>query len=163
MIKIGIDPSGTGTTAIVCYINNKLVDKTEIISREWTIHVLKILEYIKEQQECKIYIEDCLPIQLPSTKDRDSLLKLIGAIKFNTYNYLLDENFNKKTKWIAPIFTKSVVKNIEKLSKYNNNCIQEFSKDENLTYEYGKGWKYNNEKISSHIRDAIIIANYEGK
>jgi hypothetical protein len=56
------------------------------------------LEYIKEQQECNIYIEDCLPIQLPSTKDRDSLLKLIGAIKFNTYNYLLDENFNKKTK-----------------------------------------------------------------
>ncbi|RUO86315.1 hypothetical protein [Spiroplasma endosymbiont of Megaselia nigra] len=162
MIKIGIDPSGTGTTAIVCYINNKLVDKTEIISKEWTIHVLKILEYIKEQQECNIYIEDCLPTNANGSKDRDSLLKLIGAIKFNTYNYLLDENFNKKTKWIAPIFTKSVVKNMENLSKYNNGCIQKFSKDENLTYEYGKGWFYNNEKISNHLRDAIIIANYKG-
>ncbi|WP_348735461.1 hypothetical protein [Spiroplasma endosymbiont of Ammophila pubescens] len=100
---------------------------------------------------------------MPSTKDRDSLLKLIGTIKFNTYNYLLDENFNKKTKWIAPIFTKSVVKNMENLSKYNDGCIWEYEKDNNLTYQYGKGWKYNNEKISNHLRDAIIIANYDGK
>ncbi len=64
--------------------------------------------------------------------------------------------------WVSPKHTKSVVKNMENLSKYNNNCIQEFSKDENLTYEYGKDWKYNNEKISNHLRDAIIIANYKG-
>ncbi len=59
--------------------------------------------------------------------------------------------------------TKSVVKNIENLSKYNDSCIWEFDKDTNLTYEYGKGWKYNNDKISNHLRDTIIIANYDGK
>ncbi|WP_338992527.1 hypothetical protein [Spiroplasma endosymbiont of Seladonia tumulorum] len=51
---------------------------------------------------------------------------------------------------------------MENLSKHNDGCIQEFSKDENLTYEYGKGWFYNNEKISNHLRDAIIIAHYKG-
>ncbi len=66
--------------------------------------------------------------------------------------------------WVSPRHTKSVVKNMKNLSKYNNSwfsTIQYFNKDENLTYEYGEGWFYNNEKISNHIRDAIIIANYK--
>ncbi|WP_338966178.1 MULTISPECIES: hypothetical protein [unclassified Spiroplasma] len=50
---------------------------------------------------------------------------------------------------------------MENLSKYNDSCIWKFDKDTNLTYQYGKGWKYNNDKISNHLRDAIIIANYE--
>ncbi|WP_353487266.1 hypothetical protein, partial [Spiroplasma phoeniceum] len=90
------------------------------------------------------------------SKDRDDLLRLLGAIE-NKLNEL-----QIKFNWVSPKHTKAVVKNMENLSKYNNNCIQEFSKDNNLTYEYGKGWFYNNEKISNHIRDAIIIANYKG-
>ncbi|MFX4056718.1 MAG: hypothetical protein EHV01_000035 [Spiroplasma sp. hy2] len=35
LIKIGIDPSGTGTTAIVVYKNNKLIDKQEFINKNW--------------------------------------------------------------------------------------------------------------------------------
>nr|CAK99581.1 hypothetical protein SPICI16_056 [Spiroplasma citri] len=162
MIKIGIDPSGTGTTGIFCYINNKLVDKTEIISKEWTIHVLKILEYIEEQQECKIYIENCLPTNANGSKDRDDLLRVLGAIKIvNKFNLIEGLSFSLYPYFISPKYTKSVVKNMENLSKYNNSCLWKYDKDPNLTYQYGKGWKYNNEKISNHLRDAIIIANYE--
>ncbi|AXF95551.1 hypothetical protein SDAV_00560 [Spiroplasma phoeniceum P40] len=46
------------------------------------------------------------------------------------------------------------------LSKYNDSCLWKYDKDTNLTYQYGKGWFYNNEKISNHLLDAIIIANY---
>ncbi|AXF95465.1 hypothetical protein SDAV_00471 [Spiroplasma phoeniceum P40] len=162
MIKIGIDPSGTGTTGIVCYINNKLVDKTEIISKEWTIHVLKILEYIGEQQECKIYIENCLPTNANGSKDRDDLLRVLGAIEIeNKFNLIGGLSFSFCPYFISPKYTKSVVKNMENLSKYNYSCLWKYDKDTNLTYQYGKGWFYNNEKISNHFRDAIIIANYE--
>jgi hypothetical protein len=34
MIKIGIDPSGTGTTAIVIYQDNILLDKKEVINKD---------------------------------------------------------------------------------------------------------------------------------
>ncbi|WP_253301118.1 hypothetical protein [Spiroplasma endosymbiont of Phyllotreta cruciferae] len=78
----------------------------------------------------------------------------MGAIKYKTEKL---SNIN----WVSPKYTKSVVKNIENLSKYNDSCMWEYEKDNNLTYQYGKGWKYNNKKISNHLRDAIIIANYE--
>ncbi len=101
-------------------------------------------------------IEDCLCTSASASKDRDNLLKLMGAIKYKTEKL---SNIN----WVSPKHTKSVVKNMENLSKYNDSCLWEFEKDNNLTYEYGKGWKYNNDKISNHLRDAIIIANYDGK
>ncbi|ALA97932.1 hypothetical protein SKUN_001046 [Spiroplasma kunkelii CR2-3x] len=49
---------------------------------------------------------------------------------------------------------------MENLSKYQQ-ITAVYEKDNLLTYEYRKGWFYNNEKISNHLRDAIIIANYE--
>jgi hypothetical protein len=33
LIKIGIDPSGTGTTAIVIYEDNKLIEKLEFTNK----------------------------------------------------------------------------------------------------------------------------------
>lgn len=164
MIKIGIDPSGTGTTAIVVYIKNKLIEKYEFTNKDWKAHFKFIINYLKNEKpfgkilsnnhklEYLIFIENCLYTSANGSKDRDDLLKLLGSLE--TQGYIAT---------ISPKYTKSVVKNIENLSKYNNGCIQEFIKDINLTYEYGKGWKYNNEKISNHLRDAIIIANYESK
>ncbi len=35
MIKIGIEPSGTGTTAIVIFENNILLDKQEFKNKDW--------------------------------------------------------------------------------------------------------------------------------
>lgn len=159
MIKIGIDPSGTGTTAIVVFEDIILLDKQEFINKDWKEHSkfirksLFMIIPINYEKEIFINIENCLPTNANGSKDRDDLLRLLGSI----YDFWDD----KKRNWVSPRHTKSVVKNMENLSKYNNGCIQDFSKDNNLTYQYGKGWKYNNEKISNHLRDAIIIANYE--
>ncbi|WP_348735751.1 hypothetical protein [Spiroplasma endosymbiont of Ammophila pubescens] len=68
-------------------------------------------------------------------------------------------SFNVKYNWVSPRHTKSIVKNIENESNYCGNKIY-WRIDSNLTYQYGKGWEYNNDKISNHLRDAIIIANY---
>lgn len=153
MIKIGIDPSGTGTTAIVLINDNKLIDKSEYKNNNWITQTDIILDALK--LDAIINIEDCLYTTANASKDRDDLLKVIGTVKYNTKKI---SNIN----WVSPKHTKSVVKNIENLSKYNDGCLWEFDKDVNLTYQYSKGWKYNNEKISNHLRDAIIIANYEG-
>ncbi|MBW3057825.1 hypothetical protein D6D54_08285 [Spiroplasma poulsonii] len=152
MIKIGIDPSGTGTTAVAIFEDNKLIDKSEYTNCDWIAQTDIILDKLK--QDAIINIEDCLYTSASASKDRDDLLKLIGAIKYKTEKLL---NIN----WVSPRHTKSVVKNMENLSKYNDSSVWKYEKDTNLTYEYGKGWKYKNEKISNHLRDAIIIANYE--
>ncbi len=151
MIKIGIDPSGTGTTAIVIYEDNKLIEKLEFTNKNWKEQYEFINDKLFDYEE-KINIEDCLYTSANASKDRDDLLRLLGAL--SVYKYFIN--------WVSPKNTKSVVKNIENLSKYNDSCLWKFDKDINLTYEYGKGWKYNNDKISNHLRDAIIIANYEG-
>ncbi len=44
MIKIGIDPSGTGTTAIVVFENNKLIDDYEFINKDW----IKQIDFIRD-------------------------------------------------------------------------------------------------------------------
>ncbi len=150
MIKIGIDPSGTGTTAIVIYEDNKLIEKLEFTNKNWKEQYQFINDKLFDYEE-KINIEDCLYTSANASKDRDDLLRLLGAL--SVYKYFIN--------WVSPKNTKSVVKNMENLSKYNDSCIWKFDKDTNLTYQYGKGWFYNNEKISNHLRDAIIIANYE--
>lgn len=152
MIKIGIDPSGTGTTAIALINDNKLIDKSEYKNNNWITQTDIILDALR--LDAIINIEDCLYTTANASKDRDDLLKVIGAVKYNTKKV---SNIN----WVSPKHTKSVVKNMGNLSKYNDGCLWKFDKDINLTYEYGKGWKYNNEKISNHLRDAIIIANYQ--
>ncbi|MFJ1522747.1 hypothetical protein [Spiroplasma sp. ald] len=139
-IKIGIDPSGTGTTAIVIFENEIVIQKIEFKTKEWLLHVKEILDNIIPTAEI-INIEDCLYTSTNASKDLDDLLKLIGTVKYNTKKV---SNIN----WVSPRHTKSVVKNIENLSKYNNGCIQEFSKNDYLTYEYGKGWKYNNRLLA---------------
>ncbi|PQP78494.1 hypothetical protein C6B38_05640 [Spiroplasma sp. ChiS] len=96
-------------------------------------------------------IENCLYTNANASKDRDDLLRLLWSCTIS-YQFL---------NWVSSKYTKSVVKNMENLSKYNNSCLWKYDKDTNLTYQYGKGWFYNNEKISNHFRDAIIIANYE--
>ncbi len=151
MIKIGIDPSGTGTTAIVVYKNNKLIDKKEFINKNLKEQYEFINDKLFDYEE-KINIEDCLYTSANASKDRDDLLRLLGAL--SVYKYFIN--------WVSPKNTKSVVKNMENLSKYLK-ITAIYGEDNLLTYEYGKGWFYNNEKISNHLRDAIIIANYEGK
>ncbi|UZQ29136.1 MAG: hypothetical protein OHM56_07850 [Spiroplasma phoeniceum] len=146
-------PSGTGTTAVAIFEDNKLIDKSEYTNHDWIAQTDIILDKLK--QDAIINIEDCLYTNANGSNDRDDLLKIIGVIKYDTHEL---NNVN----WVSPKHTKSVVKNIENLSKYNDSCIWKYDKDNNLTYQYGKGWFYNNQKISNHLRDAIIIANYKG-
>ena len=154
MIKIGIDPSGTGTTAIVVFENNKLIEQFEFINKFWINHANKIIWKINENYKhtwTLVMIENCLPTNVNASKDRDDLLRLLGAVERERYDII---------NWVSPKYTKSVVKNMENQSKYNENIKIVWNIDENLSYEYKKGWKYNNEKISNHIRDAIIIAHW---
>jgi len=179
MIKIGIDPSGTGTTAIAVYEDNKLIEKLEFTNKDWKAHFKFIINYLKNEKpfgkilsnnhklEYLIFIENCLYTNANGSKDRDDLLRFLGALEKEFTEWEIDVN------WVAPRHTKSVVKKIELKSlflKENPHLNDNFGdikigweKDAKLCYEWGKGWKYNNEKISNHLRDAIIIANYESK
>ncbi|WFG96245.1 hypothetical protein M0C40_09235 [Spiroplasma citri] len=165
MIKIGIDPSGTGTTGIVIYEDNKLKEKFEFTSMLWLKHVSFIKDILCKCKYCNflsiINIENCLPTNANGSKDRDDLLRVLGAIEAIEIKKKHYTIINWVSNWVSPKYTKSVVKNMENLSKYNDSCLWKYDKDPNLTYQYGKGWFYNNEKISNHLRDAIIIANYE--
>ncbi|QIA69872.1 hypothetical protein GL981_12800 (plasmid) [Spiroplasma citri] len=151
MIKIGIDPSATGVTGIVVFENNKLIRKEEYYRKDWKCHVNCIIEIIWEYQDEIINIENCLYTNANASKDRDDLLRLLGAIEKWYFDII---------NWVSPRHTKSVVKNMENLSKYRK-ITAIYGEDNLLTYEHHKGWFYNNEKISNHLRDAIIIANYE--
>lgn len=133
MIKIGIDPSGTGTTAIVVYEDNKLTEKQEFTNKDWINHTNEIQRYnfisLFNINEYMLNIENCYFTSANGSEDRDDLLRLLGA---------LEQKLNElqiKFNWISPRYTKSVVKNIENLSKYNDGCIWEYEKDNNLTYQ----------------------------
>ncbi|ALA96958.1 hypothetical protein SKUN_0033 [Spiroplasma kunkelii CR2-3x] len=134
MIKVGIDPSGTGTTGIVVYENNKLIKKYEFTNKYWKEHYKFINNKIKETM-IFINVEDCLYTNANGSKDRDDLLRLLGSLCV-----LYSINW-----WVSPRYTKSVVKNMENLSKYQQ-ITAIYEKDNLLTYEYRKGWFYNNEK-----------------
>ncbi len=79
MIKIGIDPSGTGTTAIVIYEDNKLIEKLEFTNKNWKEQYEFINDKLFDYEE-KINIEDCLYTSANASKDRDDLLRLLGSI-----------------------------------------------------------------------------------
>ncbi|MFJ1522788.1 hypothetical protein [Spiroplasma sp. ald] len=46
-IKIGIDPSGTGTTAITVFKDNKLINKSEYTHRDWIAQTNIILNELR--------------------------------------------------------------------------------------------------------------------
>ncbi|PQP78688.1 hypothetical protein C6B38_04500 [Spiroplasma sp. ChiS] len=143
----------------------KIIKLLEKKSKYWTEHVNLITKIIKEYEIKGEYyflnIENCLPTNANGSKYRDDLLRVLGGIEIeNKFNLIGGLSFSFYPYFISPKYTKSVVKNMENLSKYNDSCLWKYDKDTNLTYQYGKGWKYNNEKISNHLRDAIIIANY---
>ncbi len=48
LIKIGIDPSGTGTTAVAIFEDNKLIDKSEYTNRDWIAQTDIILDKLKQ-------------------------------------------------------------------------------------------------------------------
>ncbi len=128
--------------AVAIFEDNKLIDKSECTNRYLIAQADIILDKLK--QDAIINIEDCLYTSASASKDRDYLLKIIGSIKYKTEKLL---NIN----WVSPHHNKFVVKNMENLSKYNDSFILEFEKNINLTYQYGNGWKYNNQKISNHL------------
>ncbi|WP_374695993.1 hypothetical protein [Spiroplasma endosymbiont of Polydrusus formosus] len=73
MIKIGIYQSGTGTTAIVAFKNNKLIDKSEYIHRYWITQSDIILDVLIS--DVIINIEDCLYTSDNASKNGDRFIK----------------------------------------------------------------------------------------
>ncbi|UZQ30642.1 MAG: hypothetical protein OHM56_03680 [Spiroplasma phoeniceum] len=118
MIKIGIDPSGTGTTAVAIFEDNKLIDKSEYTNRDWIAQTDIILDKLK--QDAIINIEDCLYTSASASKDRDDLLKLIGAIKYKTVVYHIhfgDCNKTRKNNKIYNLKYKNIIKNNTYINK----------------------------------------------
>ncbi len=106
MIKIGIDPSGTGTTAIVLFENKKLKFKNDYTNKFWINHSNEIINFIKNNYKYDksiLNIENCLPTNVAGSKDKDDLLRLLGSIGKEYYDIV---------NWISPKHTKSVVKNM---------------------------------------------------
>ncbi|WP_253301288.1 hypothetical protein [Spiroplasma endosymbiont of Phyllotreta cruciferae] len=92
MIKIGIYPSGTGTTAIVEF--NKL---REIFIETHHFKDWKNLNRLNIDNEIENYniimnIENCLYTNANGSKDRDDLLRLLGAIENKLNELQIDFN-----------------------------------------------------------------------
>ncbi|ALA98222.1 hypothetical protein SKUN_001355 [Spiroplasma kunkelii CR2-3x] len=80
MIKIVIDPLGTGTTGIVVLENNKVIRKIKIIYNNWLEQLEFIIDslidsfsdlIVRFQNSYEINIENCLPTNANGLKDRD--------------------------------------------------------------------------------------------
>lgn len=83
MIKIGIDPSRTGTTGIVVYEYNKLTEKHEFTNKDWIYQANFILCILNENEI--INIEDCLYTNANGSNDRDDLALCVDKYKRQIY------------------------------------------------------------------------------
>jgi len=146
MIKdkiITIDPSGTGTTGI-CLINSKEIIFGEYKSKIWEEHLKYIVELLREWKpniivyETTNYIHKRLPGSL-------YLLKLIGAIVGLKYVF----DFLNEVNSIA----------VNQVKPFKDKLFQGKEEIEKLTCKTGrgKGWKYQDKRISLHQLDALVV------
>lgn len=138
---LSIDPSGTGTSGI-CLVENGICSFTEYQNKNWKEHLTFIISLIKEKQPNLIIYENTNYINLKGI-GMTSLFKLFGAIE------CLSSFFNLA---INNILVKQVKELKDNLLKGNKNIM-------GLTYQVGrgKGWKWNETKISIHQLDALIV------
>lgn len=138
-----IDPSGTGTTGI-CLVNFPLILFREYQSKNWEEHLKYIVEIVREWKpniiiyETTNYIHKRLPGSL-------SLLKLIGSIVSLKYIFAFLQEVNS----IA----------VNQVKPFKNKLFKGEEEIEKLTCQTGrgKGWKYQDKRISLHQLDALVV------
>ncbi|WP_342268799.1 hypothetical protein [Spiroplasma endosymbiont of Aspidapion aeneum] len=134
---IGLDLSGTGTTAIF--------DGKNIVSfsaKNWFDHYNFIKNYLSKKRTSILFFEGLHKIQKQQKTNIDlvHLAYLIGALNIK-YKYKLE-------------VTSFMIKKIGKMIAGNKKNIP------NLEYKAKRGFYYNKNKINQHELDAIIIYFY---
>lgn len=135
---LSIDPSGTGTSGIF-FTNEKEQEFREYQGRDWKEHYAYIINLIKEKQPNLILYEDTNYIHR-KTKDGLSLFRLLGAIESLEVKEIKSINVLRVKEMTKKLFAGTEkIKEIEYLPGR------------------GKGWMFNNKRISIHQLEAFII------
>lgn len=137
---LAIDPSGTGTSGIF-FTNGTQEQFSQFTSKEWKEHYQFILAKVKETRPTILLFENTNWVNLRG-KDMTFLLKLLGALESLVY-------LNQ----VATVVSVPVnqVKGLRGKLLKGSQTIAEIS------YQPGKGWHYQNSKISTHELDAYLV------
>ena len=140
MVRIlAIDPSGTGTTGICLISSDKKIEFQECKEKDWKKHYDFIVSLVKVFKPDLLLLENTNFLSNRS-KDSLNLIRLLGAIEC------------LKVKKIASI-------NVIKVKELTKLLLRERAEIPNLTYQIGrgKGWMWNNQRISIHQLEAFIV------
>ncbi len=135
---LAIDPSGTGTTGI-CLINNKTIEFKEFKDIYWRNHYDFIVSSIKLYNPNLLLFENTNFIS-NRTSDSLNLIRLLGAIECLAVNEVKSINVVK-------------VKQLSKELFKGTRTI----KDLQYLPGRGKGWMFNEKRVSIHQLEAFIV------
>lgn len=140
---LSIDPSGTGSTGIF-FLDQDQPEFKEFNSKNWKEHLQFLIHLVKEKQPNLIIYEHTNYINLRG-KDMTSLFKLLGSIEGLTYTFPIIQQ-------IANVPVDQVKRLYQQIYKKEKELI-------GLSYQIGrgKGWLYQNQRISKHELDALLI------
>jgi len=134
-----IDPSGTGITGLY-FVSEHQEEFYQCQSSDWKKHYLFIKWLVEAKQPNLIVFENTNFIKTTSS-DMTKLLQLFGAIETLTYSFSL-------------LINKIPVNQVKEIRKKLLNKQIGLA---NLTYQIGKGWFYQQQKISTHQLDAYLV------
>lgn len=135
---LAIDPSGTGTTGIF-FTNGSEQEFKEFKDIYWKNHYNFIVSNIKAYQPNLLLFENTNFIS-NRTKDSLNLIRLLGALEC-----------------LAVKRVESV--NVLKVKEMSRALFKGTAKIEHLEYlpGRGKGWMFNNSRVSIHCLEAFIV------
>lgn len=136
MLRIlSLDPSGTGTTG-ACLINQQITLQ-EFKSSAWKEHLTYIKGLVETYQPNLLLYETTNYINSKG-KDMTGLLKLIGAIESLPVQRI-----------------ESVL--VHQVKDLKNKVFKNQVQIPPLTFKFGAGWFYEQQKISLHQLDAFLV------
>jgi hypothetical protein len=142
-----IDPSGTGTTGIFFFKNDKKSEYkfSEYKNDNWENHLDFIVNISKEWEPDMIVYENTTYIYGRQHQGTVGLYKLIGGIASLKYAF----GFIQKINSVA----------VNQVKSFKKKLFSSEEQIQDLTCQpgRGRGWKYKQEKISLHQLDALII------
>lgn len=131
---LALDPSGTGTTGI-CLINKKITFQE--FRSPYRIKHLNFIKEVVEGYGPDLVLYENTHYLKEKTQDGLNLFRLLGAI----------ESLPIKTEYVLA----SQIKDLRKQLFKGTKTIP------NLTFKLGKGWFYQQQKISVHELDAFLV------
>jgi hypothetical protein len=138
---LSIDPSGTGTSGIF-FKSNSEEQFRQYTGKEWVEHYRFILSLVRIWQPDFVLFENSNYVSLRG-KDMTSLWKLLGAIEVLPYEF--------------PIYLQTKDIPVNQVKGLRSKLLKGETQIKGLEYLPGKGWHYQNEKISTHGLDAYLV------